>query len=219
MIELILCADHKLYLEPLALHLAANGVRVTNAVFEIDEALKAVAKTKVDICLLVAPAPDTKTRGDVVRILEADPAIRIMLLVGACDQGRANLAERAGVACIALKTDTTQRVLEILGSIIDGHPTMRQFSYRPPPIDQLADNRQWQTSPARFLTPRERSVLGMLVDGKSTGRIASEMGVCYSTVRTYIHSILTKLGVHSRTEAVAFAVRRSLVEVGSPDDR
>lgn len=219
MIELIVCTDQKLYLEPLTQHLAASGVRVMDAVFTIDEALQSVARTKTETCLLVTPAPDTRTRGDVWRILQANPSVKIMLLVGTCDQGSANLAARAGVRGIALKTDTTQRVLEILRNTVDGLPTVRRFSHRSPPVTHLTDNRQWQTSPARFLTPRERKVLEMLVEGKTTGRIASEMGVCYSTVRTYIHSILTKLGVHSRTEAVAFAVRRSLVEVGIPDER
>jgi DNA-binding NarL/FixJ family response regulator len=63
----------------------------------------------------------------------------------------------------------------------------------------------------RFMTPREREVLTRLVQGQSTVAIAREMGVAYSTARTHIQNVLTKLGVHSKLAAVTYAVRNGLV--------
>ncbi|MGH7426650.1 MAG: response regulator transcription factor, partial [Candidatus Methylomirabilales bacterium] len=60
-------------------------------------------------------------------------------------------------------------------------------------------------------TPREREVLERIVLGQTTEDMADEMGVAYNTVRTHIQNVLTKLGVHSKLEAAAFAVRNSLV--------
>lgn len=65
------------------------------------------------------------------------------------------------------------------------------------------------------LTPREHEVLTELANGLSTGRIADELGVATTTARTYIQSILTKLGVHSKVQAVALAFALDLV--GPPD--
>ena len=75
-----------------------------------------------------------------------------------------------------------------------------------------------------LLTPREREVLARLVRGEGTTRMARSMGVQLSTARTHIDSVLIKLGVHSRLEAVAYAVREGIIDVsgrlepeGAPD--
>src|SRR5205085_12530049 len=66
----------------------------------------------------------------------------------------------------------------------------------------------------RFLTDRERDVLARLVHGESGKQLARHMGIAYSTARTHIQNILAKLGVHSRLEAVAFAVEHGLCDTG-----
>lgn len=65
----------------------------------------------------------------------------------------------------------------------------------------------------RFLSPREREVLDGLVRGESTEALAQRFGVRPATVRSHVQNLLTKLGVHSRTAAVAYAVEHGLVEV------
>ena len=66
---------------------------------------------------------------------------------------------------------------------------------------------------AESLTPREHEVLARLVRGESTTGMARSMGVRLSTTRTYVDSILIKLGVHSRLEAVAYAVKEGIIAV------
>jgi two-component system nitrate/nitrite response regulator NarL len=61
------------------------------------------------------------------------------------------------------------------------------------------------------LTPRETQVLGLLAAGQSTRQMAQDLGVSPVTVRTHVENILRKLGVHSRLEAVAVAIRESLL--------
>lgn len=65
------------------------------------------------------------------------------------------------------------------------------------------------------LTGREVQILQLLADGLSQGRIAKELFISAKTVGTHIQRILTKLGVHSRTEAVAMVYRYGLVANGS----
>jgi len=60
---------------------------------------------------------------------------------------------------------------------------------------------------AQHLTRREREVLGLLVEGESSQSISFSLSLSPHTVRTHIQNILTKLQVHSRFEAVSFAVR------------
>ena len=71
---------------------------------------------------------------------------------------------------------------------------------------------------AQFLTQREREALARLVRGESTTSMARSMGVRVSTARSHVDAVLTKLGTHSRLEAVAYAVREGLVDVDWPTD-
>ena len=65
--------------------------------------------------------------------------------------------------------------------------------------------------PARFLSKREREVLGLLVSARSTTDMARELGISVTTTRGHVRSIFFKLGVRSRIEAVGYAIRHSLV--------
>ena len=66
------------------------------------------------------------------------------------------------------------------------------------------------------LSPREREILGLLAEGRTQGQIATDLVISSKTVATHIQHILSKLGVHTRAQAVALAFRRGLVE---PDVR
>ncbi len=62
------------------------------------------------------------------------------------------------------------------------------------------------------LSPRERQILTLLTDGRTQAQIATELVISSKTVATHIQHILTKLGVHTRAQAVATAFQRGLVE-------
>lgn len=62
------------------------------------------------------------------------------------------------------------------------------------------------------LSPREREILSLLAEGRTQGQIATELAISPKTVATHIQHILSKLGVHTRAQAVGVAFRRGLVE-------
>ena len=65
----------------------------------------------------------------------------------------------------------------------------------------------------RTLSGREREILGLLANGWSNRRIAEECFLSLNTVRTHVQNVLVKLGVHSKLEAAALAVRQGLVRI------
>ncbi|HEX9713997.1 MAG TPA: response regulator transcription factor [Actinomycetota bacterium] len=66
-------------------------------------------------------------------------------------------------------------------------------------------------SPTTSMTPREHSILELLVEGLSTRVIADRLGLRIKTVRNHVQNIMTKLDAHSRLEAVAAAMRQGLI--------
>jgi DNA-binding NarL/FixJ family response regulator len=128
----------------------------------------------------------------------------------------------AGVHGAALKTDDFVEVLRVLTGAA-GRLTRRAAGSTVLSLSAQAAHRPVRHS-ARYpaldhlLTPREREVLARLVHGEGTTAMARSMGVRSSTTRTHIDSVLIKLGVHSRLEAVAYAVREGIIDVpGSPE--
>jgi DNA-binding NarL/FixJ family response regulator len=109
----------------------------------------------------------------------------------------------------AARTDQTDRVAGLLLGADDYLPKPIQFDHLLARVRRLMA----QSVPdARFvaspMTPREEEVLGLLAEGLTPGEIASQLVVTPKTVAKHLEHILSKLGVHSRTQAVAFALRR-----------
>jgi DNA-binding NarL/FixJ family response regulator len=98
-----------------------------------------------------------------------------------------------------------QRAADDLGSIAD--------PWTPGPHEGA------DTDPLRFLTPRERQVLDGLAAGASTPELAARLGLSTSTVRSYVKAVLSKLGVHSRLEAVILLQKAVDGAERAPGDR
>ena len=76
-----------------------------------------------------------------------------------------------------------------------------QAAQQPPPLGQ-------------DLTPRERELLALLVEGQTNRQIAHQLSLSPGTVRIYVSEILSKLGAGNRTEAAALALQHNLVPQG-----
>jgi DNA-binding NarL/FixJ family response regulator len=71
--------------------------------------------------------------------------------------------------------------------------------------------------PIEALTPRELEILRALADGLPTREICARLSIAPNTLRTHVQNIMGKLGVHSKLEAVAFALRHRIVELPRPE--
>lgn len=176
-------------------------------------------------CTTRGPHPDvlaTLLRPDVITIEVAQahnaapplalfhaawPPARVVVLTASRDPRQAVEAARAGADGWVSKESSIETLADALRSASRGH------AYFPPEQlghvlrDLRADvgRVQRREGPLDLLTPRERDVLTCLALGRCPAEIADDLGMSANTVRTHTNKIFTKLGVHSRLEAVSVA--------------
>lgn len=130
------------------------------------------------------------------------PHARLVCLVAAADDATARAAAAEGSVVLDRNLPLADLVADLLGVTRTAGPRQcapQRASRTPVPLS------------ARFLTPREHEVLELLAAARSTDAIAGAMGITTATARGYVQSVIAKLGVHSRVEAVAFAARHDLL--------
>jgi DNA-binding NarL/FixJ family response regulator len=108
----------------------------------------------------------------------------------------------------AARTDETDRVAGLLLGADDYLPKPIQFDHLLARVRRLTAHSSQVVRPvASLLTQREREVLALLADGLEQVEIANQLVITPKTVSKHVERILSKLGVHSRTQAVALALR------------
>jgi two-component system, NarL family, nitrate/nitrite response regulator NarL len=207
----VLIADgHRLFAEAIRSVLEKEGIEVVGIAVTSEEVLAAAQQDQPDLILhgLGQDGSDWATIGR--RIRETSPSSKIVALTELRDQRLASDAMRAGFHGCLTKDIPIAKLFSSIRAALDGQVVLsprvvrNAFEARPPDVRAAA-------LLAEQITPREQDVLSLLVQGASSDEVARRLRVSPNTVRTHVQSIFTKLGVHSRLEATAFAVRYGLV--------
>lgn len=133
------------------------------------------------------------------------PNIQIIALTSFKDEIQVKSALHAGAISFLLKDVSADELAQAIHSAYAGRSTIS-----PEVTKSLIETNQ-EPIPGNDLTEREHEVLLLMVEGLNNTQIASRLTVSPSTIKSHVSSILTKLGVASRTEAVALALRNKLV--------
>lgn len=203
--RILLCDDHRLLVETFASLMTASGHEIVDCVLDPEEAVEVVGRERVDVCVMDMNFDGREDAGiDAIgSIIQASPTTKVAVLSASGEPDLIARALGAGASAYLLKSEDVDRILSTIASLEGDPDDVRVAAPRSPEPTQGRH--------LRFMTPREREVLTRLVQGQSTVAIAREMGVAYSTARTHIQNVLTKLGVHSKLAAVTYAVRNGLV--------
>lgn len=208
--RLVLCDDHQILVESLAVALQARGHDVLATATTPAECVAAVAEHCPDVCLLDLYLPGREDGLAAARIIRArHPDTLILILSGVADPLILSKAIELGVAGIIRKDQTVDKIeAALLQVVADG--SVFQTGLVRDVVRHLGS--QPAKEPWHYLTTREVEVLRRIVAGESTKQMARSMQIAPSTVRTYAQNVLAKLGAHSRLEASAIAVRSRLVD-------
>jgi DNA-binding NarL/FixJ family response regulator len=200
--------DQLLFAEALSITLRAMGLTVIGIHATGGEGLTAALHLEPDLLLVDPVLPDRDGLLVGAAVLAALPATKVVALTALEDERVVQEAIRLGFHGYLTKHTAAEQFKRFLASVLDDQVV---FPHRLGGHAPAADARDDYDLLIDQLTPREREVLQLLAEGASGLRIASSLGVSPNTVRTHVHGILSKLQVHSRLEAVAFAVRHELV--------
>jgi two-component system NarL family response regulator len=215
MIKLLLADDHEVFAEGLGMVLdAEDDVEILGVARDGEEALRQLDQHQPDVLLLDAHMPRTDLR-EVLRAAKAKaPGTKVVVLSADTRPETVGGAIAAGADGYLPKDLAGWQLAAAIRKLLEGQsapvvPTLPSRPRRDPMVDLLV----------RTLSAREREVLGLLASGHSNRRIAEECYLSLNTIRTHVQNVLVKLGVHSKLEAVAFALEHDVVPIGAVTPR
>jgi len=135
------------------------------------------------------------------------PDVGVVILTAYDDPGSVREALRAGAKAFVLKTAEGEQILETVRMVARGHVVFDSSVWNAlGEADDEADRGNLR------LSPREYEVLELLSRGLGNREIAAELGVSIETVKTHIERLYKRLGVSTRTDAVAKALRSGIIQ-------
>jgi NarL family two-component system response regulator LiaR len=170
-------------------------------------ALEAAGGGRPDVVLMDLVMPSGGGVEAIAALAAAAPGARVLVLSSFADDERIFAAMQAGAAGYLLKDVDPDRLAQAIRDVHEGRPALH-----PEVAARLMRRVADPSGPLRErLTPREREVLQLLVEGSANKQIARRLRITEKTVKTHVSSILQKLGVADRTAAAVLAIRQGLV--------
>jgi DNA-binding NarL/FixJ family response regulator len=217
-IRLIICDDHRLLTDTLTTVVAQDGSLILLAppVHTPEEAVDLAAGEKPDVVLMDVMFKGPMTGIEATRrIKQASPTTKVVVMTAAEDERLLVEAVEAGASGFLRKTEGVDEFLATIKAAAAGEILIdRAALARLLPL--VAREREAKRDAQQLigqLTDREREILGLLAEGLRNDDIAARLYISPQTVQTHVRNLLSKLGVHSKLEAVAFAVRHGAVAV------
>ena len=213
-VRLLLADDHTLVRAGIrSLLESVDGVEVVAESGDGREALELLIKHRPDVALLDIGMPSLNGLEVARRAAEQSPRTRVIILSMHADATYVRQALRAGVAGYLLKGAAVAELPLAIQAV------MRGETYLTPRISQTVVDGflregQEEPGPLEDLTGRQREILQLIAEGKSTKEIAQILDLSVKTVETHRMRIMERLGIHDVAGLVRFAIRAGLI---SPD--
>src|SRR5436309_9012115 len=212
-IRVLLVDDHQLLTGALSQMMAHEAdIQVVGVAGSVGEA-KAMSRDRVDVVLMDYRLPDG-TGAEATRAIKARwPAARVVMLTALNDDETVLESIQAGADGYLTKDRAVDEVVNAVRAANAGETLLpRSVIVGIAQRVASARDRGLERRQVEPLTPRELEVLKTLAEGLSTPEICDRLFIAPNTLRTHVQNIMGKLRVHSKLEAVAFALRHRLVE-------
>jgi DNA-binding NarL/FixJ family response regulator len=214
-ISLLLVDEHQMFTDALSRLLATETDLLPQAaVTSISEAVVECSTRPPDVVLVDLRVHDMDGVAGIREIRRASPHSAVIVVTDFGDTQAITSAVQAGARGYVVKTRPVDELVAVIRQAAVGEMGLTAADV-PTVIGRLQVARQHEIEARRTferLTAREGQILVLLAYGRSTSETAAELHISPLTVRSHVKSILAKLGVHSKLEAVSYALRNGLVE-------
>ena len=205
-IRVLITDDHKVVRRGLCGFLELDsGLEVVGEASNGEEAVKLAQRLEPDVVLMDLLMPVMDGIEATRQIRRQLPEVEVVALTSVLEDASVAGAIRAGAIGYLLKTTDADELCEAIKAAAAG-----QVQLAPEAAARLMHEVRAPESP-EALTERETEVLELIARGKTNNQIARELFVGEATVKSHVHSILSKLNVSSRTQAALYAGRIGLV--------
>jgi DNA-binding NarL/FixJ family response regulator len=212
LVRVLVADDHTIVRQGLVKLLVETGECdvVAEAADGLDAVEKAVA-AKPDVAILDLSMPRLSGLEAVRRIREALPQTRVLVLTAHEEEEYVLPIVRAGASGYLIKDSAVSELLAAVRALHAG-----QGYFGPQAARVLAEQyrhpeRSTAADPYGDLSPREREVFHLVIDGKTTKEVARELGISVKTADNHRYRLMEKLGVHNTAELVRYAARHGLI--------
>ena len=217
-ITIVIADDHRSFGEALEIALdRESDLDVLAVVTDGADAVKSAVEQQPDVMLVDLTMSGVDGIETTRRLRERGAATAVIVLTGERDDVALARAIQAGARGLIDKTHAVDDLATAIRRASRGEPlhapdevnnALRELRERGQVDEDLGRRVQ-------RLTPRELEILQALADGSAPDKIAAELGMSKHTLRTHTQNILTKLGVHSKVEAIVAAIRFGRVKTPS----
>jgi len=214
-IRLLVVDDQELFRRGLMMVLSGEpGLELAGDAADGETAVEMVISSAPDVVLLDVRMPKLSGIDTCAAIKEAAPSTRIIMLTASDDESDLYDAIKSGASGYLLKDASIDEVAQAIRLVADG-----QSLISPAMATKLLDEFKQMARPERSdvmvprLTQRELEVLRLVARGFNNREIGEQLFISENTVKNHVRNILEKLQLHSRMEAVMYALRERLLDV------
>ena len=208
--RILIADDHEIVRHGLrAILEARQGWEVCGEATDGWQAVKLTAELKPDVVAMDIGMPNLNGLDAARQIMRDNPRQKILFLTMYQSEQLARTIQQAGARGLLLKSEAGSELVNAIETI---QRSGNFFSTR-----LSTELRGEQRSKSReTLTPRERQVVQLLAEGKTTKEVACLLNLSVKTAETHRSNIMAKLGLHSISEVVLYAVRNNIVQAFNP---
>lgn len=208
-IRVMIVDDHDMVRRGLATFLSGfDDLVLVGEASNAEDAVRVCGEVQPHVILMDMFLPNMEGVTLTSTIRARHPDVQVVILTSSKDEELVQSALRAGAISYMLKNISVMEMANTIRAAYAGKPTLA------PEVTQTLINMTLQsrnTAPSYNLTERELTILGLMAKGLSNQDIADQLFVSRATVKVYVSTILSKLGVQNRIEAVRLALQQSLV--------
>ena len=214
-IRILVVDDHTLFRQGIVGLLESQGdLEVVGQAANGNEALAAAAQLSPDVVLMDISMPGTSGLTAAVEIKSRIPNANVLILTIHDREDYLYQALRAGASGYVLKGADIHDLLDAVRSAYRGEVYLYPTATKALVADYLRRARAGEDRAGYDgLTDREREILHLIAQGKTTPEIAAELTLSPHTVQSHRDHIMTKLGLHSRAALIKYAIEKGLAEL------